>query len=510
MRAYWSVLLFLTSMLISGLASATVTCNIGGNFKVEPMDGFYCDTNHDPNCAGWAVIDLDAARGASAKAMRYMRVEFWQNGVFLKKVHTNSTGAYFTTLTLPGSTCVGQVITTQLWMERLHEDDLLSPTLRYRFAITVFDQLPPADGTFMTSRWTLNKPTTLTATTTIVNYLFPWTPSTNPSLETRLVNLYFVLDQAIGDIATWTANLDANFQSTSGAANGIFRVVYGPNLQGNGGNYGSTWFVQVGYGTYNQSEIVRHELGHAVREAFHDRTCTIGNCTSYNYSFSGNYGTESCEYGAAAFNEGLASFIGVRSATATNDTNAWSCRCANNANQDVCSEVAAGSLTSDGVRACPAGSPIGSQFYAIGDRWITNSGHCKRVQSAQGCGCPADGAGYCLSTSVYGWRNWIQVQRYLWDIVDTSTDSGLDTTDESITTFAWAMEGTPTGYGVDGSCRESERASAVNCNPGVDGQPVTSGTGSRDAYNTHDISDLIAGSQSSLESINCVAHATDN
>lgn len=98
----------------------------------------------------------------------------------------------------------------------------------------------------------------------------------------------------------------------------------------------------------------------------------------------------------------------------------------------------------------------------------------------------------------------------MWDLIDTSTDGGWDNVDHTAGSLITAMQSMPTGYGVDGSCHEPERPPDQNCNPAFDGFPVIGGTGSRDAYNPRDISDLLPQDLANVMSINCVAFATDN
>ncbi|MBX3126297.1 MAG: hypothetical protein KF718_06250 [Polyangiaceae bacterium] len=250
------------------------------------------------------------------------------------------------------------------------------------------------------------------------------------------------------------------------------------------------------------------------REALHDRLCSFnggpgGNgCSSYHYNFSGSYYSDSCEYGSAAFNEGIASFFGIRSAT-THDTNVWDCRCRDN-NQGICSQMSNSLTTPDRVQLCP---DLDGDFVGVGDRWIVSSATCKRLYRTSGCNdCQAGGDGYCTSgwNALLGWRNVVQVMRFMWDLIDTNNEGGNDDVDYTAGSLVTAMQSMPTGWGDDGSCRESEKVPGQFCNPLIDGYPVTGGTGSRDAYNPRDISDLLPENLANLMAINCVSFATDN
>lgn len=498
-------------MLCSSPAVAAVACSITGSVKVEPLDSYYCDTSSQSNCGGWLETDLDSARGGSAKPMRYMRLEIWQGSTYLGKTHTNVDGTYGVTVWLPGSTCAGQNVTVQHWMQRIHENDTSVWPPRYRFSVVAWDPTKcdamgnNCDESQMLSVWRINKAVTLTGSWNWVTHTF--TASTNPGLVDRLANVYYTTNSAISEIKGWSSRLDGHFANTSGTNNGIFRVMYGPDRGGDGGGFNASgWGMVLGYDAYNVGIVTRHELGHGVREALHDRICGFTGCTSYNYNFKDGYDRESCEYGSAAFNEGIASFFGVRSIT-YNDTNVWECTCRNNTNQDVCSETSNGSVPGDGVQLCADNS---GTFVAVGDRWIVDTPQCKRVKESKGCtGCTVDGNGYCASSFLYGWRNIVQVNRFMWDIVDTNNES-QDTIDYSAGSLISAMQGMPTGFGVDGSCRESERAPPPTCNPVVNGDPPTGGTGSRDTYNPRDISDLLPENLSWVMALNCVGLAPDN
>ena len=504
-RWHVALLALVASLWVVSAAApaAAATCTINGTVALEPLDGYYCDTTFGNNCSGWKVVDLDTARGAAAKRLPYMRLEVWQGSNYLGKTHTSATGTYSITFTVPGSNCAGQSVTVEHWMERIHEADLNAPTKRYRFAVVAFDPTVSLDTSKMLNRWKVPFPVTLAGTTTSLAVTF----AANTSLGSRLANMYFTVNSAITDIVTWTSRLDGHFRHTSGGANGIFRVIYGPDWQGAGGNATGDWGVLMQYDTYNIGSVTRHEIGHQVREALHDRTCSFSGCSTYDYNFAGGYFGDSCEYGSAAFNEGIASFFGIRSAT-THDTNVWDCRCRDNGNQGICSQTSNNLTTPDKVQDC-----TGDGFVGVGDRWIVSTETCKRLSPTRGCsGCPTGADGYCIPLygALAGWRNNIQVMRFMWDLIDASTDGGWDSVDYTAGSLVTAMQSMPTGFGVDGSCRESERPPGQSCNPAVNGDPVSGGTGSRDAYNPRDISDLLPEDLTNVMDINCVGFATDN
>ncbi|MBI3202782.1 MAG: hypothetical protein HYZ29_14685 [Myxococcales bacterium] len=491
-------------VITAAAPAAAATCTITGTVAVEPLDGYYCDTTFGNNCSGWKVVDLDAARGAAAKRLPYMRMEAWQGSNYLGKTHTSSTGTYSITFAVPGSTCAGQSVTMQHWMERIHEADLNASTKRYRFAVVAYDPaLGPNNTSQMLNRWKVLVPVSLTGANTSLTVTF----AANSSLGSRLANMYFTVNSAITDIVTWTSRLDGHFSHASGGADGILRVIYGPDWAGGGGNATADWGLLMQYDTYNRGSVTRHELGHLVREALHDRACSLDRCSTYNLYSAGSYDADSCEYGSAAFNEGIASFFGIRSAT-THDTNVWDCRCRDNGNQGICSQTSNNLTTPDKVQDCTGGG-----FVGVGDRWIVSSETCKRLSPTNGCsGCPTGADGFCipLYSALAGWRNVVQVMRFMWDLIDTSSDGGWDNVDYTAGSLVTAMQSMPTGFGEDGSCREPEHPPAQDCNPAVDGSPVSGGTGSRDAYNPRDISDLLPEDLANVMDINCVGFATDN
>ncbi|MCC6215346.1 MAG: hypothetical protein IT376_10785 [Polyangiaceae bacterium] len=486
----------LVTVLLSQQAHA-VTCTIQGTVKIEPLDSYYCDTNHSQDCSGWTQVDLDAARGAQAKPIRYMAIEIWQGSSFLGLMHSNSVGSYSKSFALPGSTCSGQGIQLRWVMRRVHESDVSASNPRYRFKINVYE--PGEAEEDMLTVWYTSSNITLSGSTHTHNP----TVGTTINHTTRLFNLYYTADSAIGEMVTWSPRIATHFASTSAAAGGVTRILFGDGWPVGGGDMGAAnskwWHVLVGYSAFNKGSFIRHEFGHLVRHAIHDKLCNWETaCSTSNLRGSSNWHLDSCEYGSNAMDEGLAGFFAARSVT-SNSNNSWTCACGDTANQDVCSETAA-TLSTDGrIAQCPG---MALDFIAIGDRWVTTTAHCVPLQTARGC--PG------TNRSIYGWRNVVQASRFLWDLIDTSTDGGYDTVSYSIQSLIGYMETMPTNYGVDGSCDESERASPDQCVPTVDGDiPVAPTTGTRDAYNVRDFRDMLPADTSWVASINCASFATD-
>jgi hypothetical protein len=105
-----------------------------------------------------------------------------------------------------------------------------------------------------------------------------------------------------------------------------------------------------------------------------------------------------------------------------------------------------------------------------------------------------------------------RITRFLWDMLDTSTDAGNDATDLNMPGFTTVMENMPcsgTDFGVNGSCNEFDRSTPSACSPATEGATSPTGTGTRDSYNAWDLAAAIQGDQSSERTLNCVQGATD-
>lgn len=498
LRCALALLLGCLALAISAPAAAAVSCTVTGTLKLEPLDAYYCDTNHSQDCSAWKEVDLDVARGSSAKPLRYMQVEISQNQVFLARTFTSSTGWYSKAVTLPGSTCAGQNLEITYKPRRVHESDINASTPRFRFQIVAYDPTKSEDQ--MTSIWYHQQAVTATGSTTTVNVT--WGTNSNDHFV-RVVNLYYQANSALTEMVSWHSRLSSHFASTNLGAGGVARILFGPGASGRGGQVGLPgWLVKMGYDVYNNGIFVRHELGHLARHAIHDKACDWTGCMTTNYRYVSGYHADSCEYGSNATDEALAAFFAVRSIVG-NTTNAWECNLGDATNQDLCNERTTWTLDADKTLGRDA-------FVAIGDRWVTSSAHCKRVRRDQGCdNCAIDAQGFCTNSGLYGWRNRVQVTRFLWDLVDSSNDGGHDGIYYSMNGLLAKLAGMPTSFGTDGSCRESERASVSDCHPAIDGEVPTISTGSRDAYNARDIRDLFTEDTAWVASINCASFASD-
>lgn len=272
---------------------------------------------------------------------------------------------------------------------------------------------------------------------------------------------------------------------------------------------------------HNVGGATRHELGHVAHNAMHGRQSGSSDMSLKCYSEIFNAGTPghtatSCEYGETATIEGIATFIAARSITTT-DTNVWFCLAADNSNQDVCSECVL-TLTSDPdrVRSC---NGVAYAIEGIGDMYANLNTHCARLKMDApllGCDCPdADEDLFCDPPwyQSNGFRNEVDVTRFLWDMIDTYNDGGQDDTYESMITLAADFEGITcvngSGYDVDGTCNEPARSNPADCEP-VDGQlPGLPMKGTRDSYNVYDLAEVIAGDQTTERTLNCVQAAGD-
>jgi hypothetical protein len=146
----------------------------------------------------------------------------------------------------------------------------------------------------------------------------------------------------------------------------------------------------------------------------------------------------------------------------------------------------------------------------IGDDWSNATSTCVNLEAAQGCDCGA--ACDAGEDQANGWRNAVQISRFLWDLID-SNDEGTDDTDLSMADMVALFEGMPCvgDYrSVDGSCEEQAPVPPATCNPdeATDGGAPRSGP-SRDSFNCFDIAELVPGSQTGERTLNCVQDAPD-
>jgi hypothetical protein len=502
MNAILRIAVALVGIIVPHVSGAA-TCTLTGGANIEPLDSYYCDTaptGGSQSCTYWNEVNLDS----STKPMQYMRVYVRRtsDNSSLGSTFTNSAGQYALSFTLPA--CNENVNVTFAY-KRVHESDTGAATPRWRFRIVPSGDGQPAWGT----TWTVP----LTGSTTTYNRT--WQRTTGiPGISTRLANFYFTANSAISEMVTWTANLSAQFANTSEADGEALRIIvhegYDPDVE-----YASQggWYIWQRYDNYNRGFTTRHELGHIAHYGLHARNRT-GSCSSYRYyndTIQPGHTWLSCEWGQASTSEAIANFLAVRSITA-HDTNSWFCNCRNNANQDTCSEAAIAPDGDDRVYGCQGGS-----FAGIGDAFATTTNHCTRVLFSQDCNCvDANGDGNCDSYGEFGWRNEIQVSRFLWDIIDANNENGNDDTDESMVSLADLFEAvtceksSPADFGLDGTCNEPNRWNSADCDPLDDtGFGVTPMQGTRDSYNAYDIGDLVPGNQTTERQVNCVDDAGD-
>ena len=122
----------------------------------------------------------------------------------------------------------------------------------------------------------------------------------------------------------------------------------------------------------------------------------------------------------------------------------------------------------------------------------------------------------CDNFKDLGWRNEVQVGRYLWDVIDSANESSQDDTDMSMASFAGlfeAMSCLETQLGVEHTCNEANDDDP-SCDPVDDSDLVApyDFEPTRDSYNVGDIGWHVTqseGSQATEKTINCVDDAFD-
>ena len=514
-----SATLLVGSALLSATAQAAATCTVQGKIQIRPMDNYYCDTGPSPSqsCSGWLETNLDTA----TNPMQYMRIVITNSAGqnTYARTWTDANGDYSATFTVSGwNGCTGRLVDIRLQFMRVHEDDAdMSSGERRRFHIVE----PSTNATWERNHWN-DEP--LDGTTTTRNYTF--TRSRFTGGHRRVANVYYTVNSALSEIVTWTSNLSSEFSDTN--TSNILAVKYDGNPWSQCSGTGSlgcasqaNWDIELDESLYPNGGFTRHELGHMVHFALHDRDQCWGSgcvsCKSDNYDSSGGREAVSCEWGYHAMVEGFPSFVAVRSLT-TNDTNAWYCICHDTTNQDVCSETAVGTLDNDRIDDCVGFAANTWGFRGVGDDFATTTDHCVRVEENEGCNCvdtsPNDGI--CDNYDELGWRNTQQVVRFFWDVVDTNNEGGNDNTDLSMNgTNGLAdtiedMSCSGVYYGIDGTCNEPNRGTGSSCSPSAtNGSAIFPMTATRDSYNVWDMAAAIAGNQTDEREINCVDGATD-
>lgn len=443
-------------------AAAAVMCTLNGTLRYEPVDTYNCDTDFMA-CNEWRETDLDKRRGANASPLEYMRVEILDSNaavVPLKVTHTNATGAYSATFPLDGNTCTGRVVFLRKKYMRVHESDIAAATPRYRFRIV--DATPQENVRMITS-----EPVTLGGPTSTFNQLFP---ATNTTINGRAHAVYYTMNSAVREIATWSTNLSTRLASTVPTEQQP--IVLDPSVTGNSATYSDPagrGRMMLGYDSYRAGGIIRHELGHWVHQLAHKRL-QAHTCFSYQRDGMEAHSYNTCEYSFAASMEGLAHFFAVRSVT-SNDTNAWLCAYTNAPPDECARSIANRTADFDGDGAEEANS----SWIILGDAFVNQTSRCT-VPYPLGCGCGGTNEPACTSItgrSINGGRMEGQIARFLWDVIDSNNESG-DDTDLAVQDVIAGLEAMPCSGTANGSCNE---ANSTPCN--------------YDGYSIFDISDAL-------------------
>lgn len=513
------ILLAILLLFIAKPAGA-VTCTLTGTVKIEPMDAYYCDSDL-LSCSNWNERDLDTKIGsANAAPMRYMWITVRQGSTQVGHAVTNSAGAWTATLNFASGVCAGKVVDIRYYFNRIHEDDVALPNPRERFVLVnlINEATNPEPGT--SAAYHSIDGQTLSGNTTAgpaLRFLNTGINSATPTV--RRANVYYTAESAVSEMVTWPT-LSAGFSKPSGTM--PVRIGYEDTFDG-GGIANPSWNgLILGWNRYRNGAIVRHELGHLAHGYLHGGHRNA-DCQTYNFNtpstsspLYNKYSDRSCEYGSAATSEGFASFLGLRSIVESG-INAFWCTCESPASQQVCSDLAAGLSDSDGdwMTGCVANSglaPVG--FLGVGDIWADHPFDCIRLRGDESCTC----SGSPCSPAFYndaGWRNYAQVLRFLWDMLDSTTDGGQDDTELTISGLLNSIVAMPCNGnfgGFDGSCEEqasTELPPFFRCNPSTDGFLAPPGSGTRDSYNVYDFAEAFSGDQAAERTLNCVQGATD-
>ena len=502
--------------LVASHAHAAVACTINGTVSLQPQDSFYCDTNllGSESCANWKEVDLDT----TTKPLQYMWITVDPVNGAPKSTRTDSAGNWSLTVDVDGSTCVFQQVDILYKFARLSESGsgFIGGFPNYRFRLVDVDEGDPMiddDGPGNALHTRIDRKT-LTVPTTTIPLSFS---RTSTIWGARLANIYYTANSMLKEVTTWSANLDDKFVSTD--SNEILRI--GLENTWNGGGRAGGHGVIIGWDRYGIGGIIRHEIGHIVHGYVHheDRNAACGGYAFREAVCTGGVCLDprECEYGSTATSEALATFFGVRSLT-TNDEFVWACSCFDGAiggeNWDTCSENALNTFDDDGdwFRVCTVdGEPGDGTFWYIGDFRSFSPASCVRLNKDGGCPCGGTSAECPASfRAAAGWRNGAQITRFLWDLIDTSTDGGQDNDNFGITDIVATLEAMPcigNHNGEDGSCEEQATSP---CDPPDPGGPLPSGPSpNRDSYNVYDLSEALPGSQENERILNCVNGAPD-
>lgn len=512
-----------------------VTCTVQGKVEIQSVDSYYCDQDHASYCNGWTERDLDSKNSP----MKYLLLSLHLNNpqrTFIKSTVTNANGQYSTTFdsaAIASSTCPNELIIVE-WLVRVHESDVLAPVPRVRFGIT--DIAWPSPLFYSTEANATRQSGNIYKKNIL--HQRPKDPVTGapisgaPSAFAQAANIFYTANSAISQMVLWHDRINAYFAVPWTDVNNIFQIRYNPNSQI---PESGVWrrfapWVDITAGNYNLGALIRHELGHVVHDALHGKYANgqwnrrWGPCTNYSYGNVPTHAGIGCEWGSAATSEGIASFFGIRSLVTTEDRFAWGCGCRDNGDQGLCTDSANDINTSPQRIATTCNGGVAG----IGDAYVTSPSHCPRVTAAAGCQscvtsqldgqvicapCPdIDADGLCDNYQALGFRQELNVVRYLWDIMDINAESGDDTT-RSIANIAQFFVLVPCQYnlaGSDGSCNEPERISGA-CNPvsNVGDVPQAYGNGTRDSYNMRDLAVLLNTGSNGELGLNCGANALD-
>lgn len=492
--------LFATVVCVWLCASAALaeTCTVTGTYRSEPVDLYYCDTNH-MNCSGWLQTNLDQMRDTSAAPVRYIRVLVRStSGTTLATTHTNASGTFTTTFestALPNApaVCRGQSVILRTEFVRLDERDLLAATKRYRFRIVNRNDVLQSHArrdTFPPTGATLTSP-----------YTQRIRRDANDVIVEDALNHYYsayhIMDAAVGEAINWSTNLRDRL--TSSVITEQQPVVMdinwnsAPTTDSSSTQRGKIWMPWTGY---RAGGVLRHEFGHWVHQLVHNRQQARGTCVDGRYpSYQAppppvgavNHGVGSCEYGYTATLEGMATFFGVRSVTSA-DTSVWMCYYASGPD-DACAR-AVQSRDSDADR-----DGVHANWQILGDLHADRPSRCA-VPESTSCGCGADCATQGQK-NLRGYRVETQVARFMWDLIDAGADSGgVDTVDHSMNSLVTPLQRM--------SCDSSRLGLDNTCN-----EATLSGSCNLDAYNVYDISAQLPTDETQVRRLNCVAEARD-
>lgn len=524
--------------LISVRPAQAATCTIVGEVQIDVMDSYYCDKPSgggpltDAQCAGWKEVDLNT----EPRRMRFMRIEVKNpaNGSVVARGATDQSGDFtiaFDSSLLGSATCAGKSVNVVLHLLRVHENDINLASPRMRFAVTNLN------GSLIHS-FTKAMPTPLTGATTVYSHKF----EDNHGVFERNASVYYTANSAITQMILWHADIDAYFSRL--LAYPFFVKINGAAGSGGGSADAIGRSLTLGQEMYGRGDLMRHELGHIIHFIAH-RGIPTGHCSSYRYGNDssnmgiGQHGAYTCEWGYAATTEGMASFFGIRSLV-TDETNpsVWSCGCFDPMVSNVCSAGVA-------TMAADPDDAITDCLVGVGDAFAFNTldTKCARVKRGNNNGCntcngigctscpdlptvgpPAQPADFICDNFVdLGFRNEINVLRWMWDMVDPHLEAGaaFDDTDRSVEgIIADLLASRCDTAGVDDDCDEPNPCSVGDrpcpdeervCFPANDlyGSAPALATGTRDAYNAADMNQLFNSNSNVELTNNCLVGATD-